>query len=149
MYPVNFFAQQVNTLVRNSTDLMNPASPNLLKLVNAPFTPTGSLVYADLSWATFDGSDPIANASGAPNVVFDPDTGQWGLVMKEPAGGFTWIVGDAGGLPETIYGYALVNSDEDTLLASALLPSPIVLTATGQFVQLSALFGYCSNPTYQ
>lgn len=143
MTPIQLFINRIAALINADTSWL--ASPDNMKmaLVAAPFVPAPTLVAGDLTLATFDGSGPPNVPAGAQNLILDSVTGSWGVSLKEPTGGFIWICSTAPLVPETIYGYALLDSDLE-LIASALLDEPVVISAVGNYVQISSVFGFLS-----
>ncbi len=113
-----------------------------LALVISPFSATPSTMRSDLTLATFTGSAPkVVPISTTDAVIYSTANGQWGIRMIEPAGGFTFVCSEAPAFPETVYGYALLNSSDDVLF-SGLLPTPIEVNSVGNFVELSGVLGY-------
>ena len=131
--------QAMKLLAADPTTLAPAADANLVKLVKTNFTPSESLVYGDLDFADFDGSTAIECGTGTQPEGLDPGTADSIIDIKAPAGGFRFETTGVTNLPETIYGYALVNNAEDTLLASGLLDTPITLTAVNQVINLGDL----------
>lgn len=125
-----------DALSADTTTLAPAVNANKIALVMADFVPSEGLVAGDLSLATFDGGDPIAGATGAQLVGVDPVTGQQVIDIKEPLGGWRWEVTGATDLPQTIYGFALLDSTLATLFAVEHFDEPITLNAEGQFIEV-------------
>jgi hypothetical protein len=123
-------------LLGSDTVTMDPLVANKIMLSKAPFTPNPGTVVGDVVEADFDGYAAIAVASGSMPVAADPATGDELLSIKVPAGGFRWQTTGTTHLPETIYGFLLVDTTKATVLASALLPAPVTLTASGQEITI-------------
>lgn len=118
------------------TTIFAPAGPCKVELVQAPFTPGLDTSSLTVTPATFTGSTPIA-AGVPPHQLFqDPFTGDWFLQFKEPLGGWHWVTGDAVGLPQTIYGWVLLDAAGAACYGSELFATPIVLTAGGQGIDI-------------
>lgn len=110
---------------------------NKLMLVKAPFTPGEGLTIGALTEATFAGYAAIECESGGAPQSIDPATGDSLLTIEGAGASFLWETTSGSGLPETIYGYALVNNAKDALLGADLLPGgPIVLSAVNQSIRV-------------
>jgi hypothetical protein len=109
-----------------------------MKLVKAAFAPAEDIAFAGLTYADFDGSTPIVCGTGTQPVGIDPATQDQKITIKAPAGGFRWETSGITNLPQTIYGYALVDNADAVLLAMALLPTPLLLTEIGDEINLGA-----------
>jgi hypothetical protein len=116
----------------------NPAtgSEQLIVLFKNNPTITVDTVLADLVLADFGGYAAIECGAGAPGVYMDPATGQWEIRPVEPAGGFEWVVDADDNLPQSIYGFALLNNAGTTLVAAEKFDAPKVLTAQNQVVDV-------------
>lgn len=135
MIPTLALREQAMKLLAADTTTLAPVAANKMALVKATFIPSEELAFADLTLADFDGSTPLATAAGAPPEGLDPATTDSIIDLKAPAGGFRWETTGVTNLPQTIYGYALVNDAVDTVLCAALFPNPIELTAVNQRVE--------------
>jgi len=125
-----------DTLAADAGTLAPVADANVIALIKAAFALSEDLVATDLTLADFTGSTPIEGATGAQQVGIDPATLQQMITIKEPAGGWRWVNADAPPATQTIYGYCLLSNDLATLLAAAVLPTPITLTDVNQVVNL-------------
>lgn len=105
-------------------------------LLKADFAEDRSLILvANVSEATFTGYAAKAAGAGVSPVDLDPITGERVITIKEPAGGWRWVV-TGGALPETIYGYALVDAAKTNIFALRRFDHPVVLAAIGHFVHV-------------
>jgi len=105
-----------------------------IALVREPFSPGLALVYGDLTLANFTGS---SQKTWDPGLwAFDPATGLITFYPTTPAGGYQWETADTVNLPQTIYGYALLDQDSTTLYFSELLATPLELTAANQLISI-------------
>lgn len=136
------FNRMIDELAADTTTFANPdgdACPHVI-LCNQPFTPALTLTYADLAAIEADFDGYIANGksadTGTQNTAFDPLTSQYLLQLKVPAGGFRWETTGLGNLPQTIYGFGVGSFDSTNLYFAALFPTPIVLTAVNQVVEV-------------
>jgi len=124
-----------------------------LALITGTFTPSTDLAIGDLTFAaagTFDKPTTILCASETQSVIVDTD-GNPGIMLDEPAGGFTWRTDDAGLIPVTVYGVALVRASAGVptvLYATAILASPIELNIVGQTIQVSSKIGFFVDPLF-
>lgn len=137
MQPVQSVINAIATLLANDTAILAPAvNANKVALIAAPFTPGPGLTLADLTLATFTGSAPLAGATGPQDVGRDPATGEQVITVIAPAGGWVFTCTVTPGSPQQIYGYALVDNGVANLLATALLPQPLTIAASGDFIDL-------------
>lgn len=148
MISVTALNQAMLDFLAGSASWFNDNPNVVLRLAKAPFTPSPTLTWAQFDdiLADFDGyTDKVC---GSPAVTgLDPVSGLYQLWAPPPAGGFRWETTGTTNLPETIYGFALGNSDSSTLYASALFDTPVVLTDVNQVVEvLSATLSLRNNP---
>lgn len=139
MTPSQTFLDIVADAIQDDTGGLAEAAFLLVTLIVAPFVPAAGLVVADLTVADFDGSDPLANTSATIQLFKDPQTGENILQVPEPAGGWHWQVTGGTSLPQTVYGYMLTDSTGAALLGTALLDTPVTLTATGQGLDIDQI----------
>jgi len=138
---VSSLEQSLTEALFAATTLWYPGGdPAKIILIKEPFTPDPDLTVGDLTFADFDGSlAKSLEAAGQPNFSLDPTTGFYLGTLQTGAGGFYWEVTGVTNLPQTIYGFALVSDDATQLLASALVDTPVPLSAVDQSVSLGAL----------
>lgn len=105
-----------------------------IALVKAPMIPSEGLVFADITLADFDGSTPIGVTVGAQPEALVPGSLDSVINLSPPVGGFRFVTTGVTHLPQTIYGYVLLDHAKTTVLASALFPQPVTLTITGELV---------------
>lgn len=140
MLPMKAERLLIGTLLAADAGSFAPAvSANKVALIQAPFSANEDLVVGDLTLATFTGATPIAGATGAQQVGTDPATNQQIITIKEPLGGWRFITTALTNLPQTIYGYALLDSTLATLLGVQVLSTPITLTEVGQQINLGTV----------
>lgn len=140
MLPMKAVRLQLGELLAADATTLAPAvNANKIALVAAAFTPNENLVAGDLTLATFTGSTPKAGATGAQQAGIDPPTQQQVITNLAPAGGWRWECTAAPASPESIFGFALLDSTLATLLGVALLPAPVAIAAVGDFVDLGAV----------
>ncbi len=108
-------------------------------LFTSNVTPNEDTVPGDLAKATFDGYADRNVDSTTLAFFNDPLSGQRKLHMTPLTTGFTWITTGVTALPQTIYGYALTTNSDSAILAWKLFPTPIVLNAIGQGVEIGGV----------
>jgi len=126
-------------LAEDPDTLAPPADANVIALVMAEFTPSEGTVLGDLTLADFVTSTPLAVVVGTQPEGLDPNNADALITLSPPAGGFRWETTALTNLPQTIYGFALLNDALDTLLACEVLEEPVTLTAVNQVVELGAI----------
>jgi hypothetical protein len=140
MLPMKALRLQLGELLAADATTLAPAvSANKIALVKAAFALNENLVAGDLTLATFTGSTPKAGATGAQQAGQDPVTFEQKITVLAPAGGYRWECTAAPGTPETIYGYALLDSTLATLLGAAVFDTPVPIAAVGDFIDLGAV----------
>lgn len=122
----------------------NPAAGSELTIapVKNNVTFGDNTLFADIELADFTGADPIECGAGTPDSLINPINGRRQLRLVEPAGGFQWQTDDDANLPQTIYGYALLNNAGDSLKGYLELETPIELTARKQVID-------CAQPIFE
>lgn len=140
MLPMRAERLLIGTLLAADAGSFAPAvSANKIALVMAAFTPNEDLTLGDLTLADFAGSTPLAGSTGAQLASVDPATDEQLITIKEPLGGWRWVTTALTNLPQTIYGYALVDSTIAAMYGVQALDVPITLTAVGQSIDLGAV----------
>ena len=107
-----------------------------LRAVMNNFAPSEQTLLSDVVLADFTGSTPIDLVVGAEPEAFNPVTNASQIDLAAPLGGFRWVTGDAVHLPQTIFGYVLLNHGSTVVMASQLLDTPITLTSFPQVIDL-------------
>jgi len=139
MLPMLALRLQIGELLAaDDTTLAPAANANKMALIAAAFTPDEGLEEGDLTYASFDGSTPITGVVGTQQAGVDPATLDQIVTIKEPAGGWRWESTGVTNLPQTIYGFALLDNALAVLLAVASLDEPVTITAAGQEINLGA-----------
>lgn len=106
-------------------------------LVKAPFVPDRTLTVAGLTPADFAGSTALKNTTAVILQYTDPATGEWIIEVPPPVGGWHWqTTSGVTNLPQTIYGWGCMDNTGAILYGSALLPTPILLNANAQGIDL-------------
>jgi hypothetical protein len=135
MLPIQAIFERFGILLAADTSTLAPAAnPPKVMLVKDPFTPADDLLVADLTEADFDGYAKISCEVAGQLQSTDPLTGDSVVEMKTPLGGWRWETTGVTNLPETIYGFALINNGSTLLYGTELFDTPIVLTASNQTV---------------
>jgi len=138
MIPSTAFLQQAATAVAVTVPPWGAAAYKI-GLIKDAFTPSPSLVKADVVMADFTDSDPKDLNETTAKFGIDPITGDWLLVLTPPAGGWIWATPDTVNLPQTIYGWCLLNTAGTVLLGSDLIDPPVAVTAALDVVDLGSL----------
>lgn len=139
MLPMIAIRQKLGTLLAADATTLAPAAlNNKLALLKSAFTPNEAMVITDptLVQADFATSTALSAGTGAQTEGIDPVSGDDVITILAPAGGWIWKVTALTNLPQTIYGFLLMNNAGTTLLALARLATPVVLTAVGQQVDI-------------
>lgn len=140
MIPTNAVAEQSAKLLAADTTTLAPAvDANVIALIMSNFTPSPTLLIGDVVLATFAGATPILGVTGTQAEGIDPQTGSFVIDLSPAAGGYRWETTATTNLPQTIYGIALLKNDLSVLYASALLPTPILLTGVNQRIDIGDL----------
>lgn len=126
----------MSLLAADATLLAPAADAIYVGLVMNDIAPSEATVFADIVLATFDGHAELAVGVGTQPEGFDPATDDSIIDLKSPAGGFRWETTGVTNLPQTIYGYVLLDHAKTLVLAAESLPTPIVLTAADQRIDL-------------
>jgi hypothetical protein len=126
-------------LAADTATLAQAADNNLVALIMAPFTPAEGLAIGDLTFADFDGSTPIEVELGTQPEGIAPGTTDSIITISPPAGGWRWETTGLTNLPQTIYGFALVNNGSTVLFGSQAFSTPIDLNAINQVIQLDSV----------
>jgi len=109
-----------------------------IALVQNDIAPSELITLADCTLANFGGSTPIALGAGAQLVLLDPGTTDAVMDLRLPAGGFRWETTGLLNLPQTIYGFVLLDDGLSVVYASERFDSPVTLTAANQRVDIGA-----------
>lgn len=137
MQPTNALLQEMATLLATDPASLAPATDALfIHLSASPFSPSLETDLTDITAPTFTGYAAKSPVVGAQPKWKDPATGEWIIQLKPPAGGFVWVTTDAVGLPQTIFGYVVTDHTNAITYGSALLPTPVTLTAGSQGVDI-------------
>ena len=124
-------------LSADAATLAPVALNNKVFLVKAAFTPSEQSVIGDLTAADFDGSTALLAGLGTQPEALDPLSSDAIIDIKPPATGWRWETTGVTNLPQTIFGYGFMDNAGTTLLACALLSTPVTLTAINQRVELN------------
>lgn len=137
MVPSQFLVNRIQTLLAtDATTLAPAASACKVHLAMASFVPSAALLIGGLTEATFTGYAALLAGVSTQQTFNDPLTGGRIVQLLEPAGGWHWQTTGTTGLPMTIYGYYVTDNGTATLYGSALFSTPIVLSLTGDAVDI-------------
>jgi hypothetical protein len=123
-------------LANDAQSFAPPALANKMLLIKAPFTPNENMLPANITPADFTGADPIDVPVGAQSIGIDPNSQQWVIDIKMPVGGWRWQVTALDNLPQTIYGFAMLDNGMTNIVCIETLPVPITLTAAFDYVNI-------------
>jgi hypothetical protein len=126
-------------LAADASTLAPATDANVIALVKAPIAPGEGLLLIDITLADFDGSTPIDVGTGTQPEALDPNTADAIISLLPPAGGFRFETTGITNLPQTIYGYVLLNNAMTKVYASESLATPITLTAINQVIELGTV----------
>lgn len=140
MLPVSATRLRLGTLLGADATTFSPAAlKNLLILFQNNIAINDATLMANLTEATFDGYAAISLPLGGATVGIDPLTGQQFLdVIPGLAGNIFTCTGGAAE-PQTVYGYAIVNSTKTILLAAQNFTPPVTFTGAGQILDVGPL----------
>jgi len=140
MLPMRTIRLQLGELLAADATTLAPSSAaNKVALVMNDFTPSENLNVSNLTLATFDGGNPISGITGTQPVGLDAQTGDQIITISPPAGGWRWEVTGSANLPQTIFGFALLDDTLSTLLASEKFIPPIGLSSVGQEISIGTI----------
>ena len=129
----------LGTLFADDVTFLAAAGGNKVVLLKADFTPDENLTFADITVADFDGYAAKTPTAGAQQVGTDPLTQEQLVTLVEPVGGWRWATTGLTNLPQTIYGYALLDTTGAILYAIEHLATPLNLQAIGNEVNLGSV----------
>jgi hypothetical protein len=140
MIPGQTLINRLITLLAGDTTTLAPAASNVkAHLAAATFTPSPALTVGSFTEATFTGYAALLAGLNAQQSFVDSATGNQIIQLLEPAGGWHWATTAATSLPMTIFGYYVTDNASAVLYGSALLTTPITLTASGQGVDVAQI----------
>ncbi len=111
-------------------------SARLIRLFMNNIIPTRQTVVGDLTTPTFTGYADKAMGIALGREGTDPLSGKNEVIAVPALGGLVWAPSDAVNLPQTIYGWAMVDSTGAFLIGAERFPNPIILSGAGQLVSV-------------
>lgn len=123
-------------LAADTATLAPVANAIVIALVKAAFIPAEDLLLVGVTVADFDGSNPLDVKLGAQPESLDPPTTDSVIDLVPDLGEFRWTTTGITNLPMDIFGYVLLNNAQTVVMASALLDTPIHLSAIDQRVDI-------------
>jgi len=137
MVPTALLEDSIPVLVASDPTLLAPAAQAVqIHLIAVPFSPSRLTDIGALTEAAFAGSSALPAGVGTQQSFRDPQTADNIVQLLEPAGGWHWQCTTAPASPETIYGYVATKFDNTTTLGSGLLPTPVIIAAVGDAIDL-------------
>lgn len=115
----------------------NGGDPVRLVLVKNNVNFSKATVIGDLVQATFTGYSTIEIDITLVEQALDPLNDDSLVDVRAGATPFRWETTNTTGLPQVIYGYALVNNAMDLYFCGASFDEPITLNAINQQVSVS------------
>lgn len=145
--PTQTILDELQTLLAADTGTLAAVTALHVHLIKAPFVPSAQTDFTTLTPADFTGYAFIAAGTGTQQKFRDPITGELIVQMKEPAGGWHWAATGGANLPQTIYGWCLTDNADTVTYGSDLLPSPVLMQASGDGVDVDQVrFGFALQP---
>lgn len=140
MLPMSVTRLRLGALLATDTTTLNQAANALkMRLFQNNYAPNDGSLIGNFTESTFDGYGAISLALG-PQVAFvDPVTGQQGIQIVPPAGGWVYTCSGGAAEPQTIYGYYLTDKTGTVVYAAQALPVPVVMTGAGQQIDLGKI----------
>jgi len=135
MNPTRYLYNRIGAALAADTLSLDDDTNLAIGLAKNNITPGLDLVIGDIVEADFN-TYARKNCTPPAVVYTDPATGEIILRVAPPVGGLVWSPGSGANLPQTIYAYFLFAVDNAELLAAARLEAPIILTTTGQIVEV-------------
>lgn len=137
MIPTSVILDATADLLAADTGTLGAVAAMNVHLIVEPFTPSESTDFTALTEASFTGGAALACGTGTQQVFTDPLTGERIIQLKEPAGGFSWECTADPVAPETVYGFVVTDDADTVTYGSALLATPVPISAAGQGFSVS------------
>lgn len=126
----------ITRLASDTATLAQAVNENVMQLVKNDIIPSEDLVIGDVELADFDGSAALDVVLGTQPTGFEPGTDDSIIHIEPAAGTWRWETTGLTNLPQTIYGWVLMNAAKDTVLASGKFETPLDLTIVNQVVEV-------------
>lgn len=137
MQPTQTMLNDLATLLGTDTGSLAPATGGVkVHLIIANFTPGLTTDFTTLTEATFTGGAAKLAGTGPQQVFRDPISGDQIVQLLEPVGGWHWAASAGTLLPQTVYGYCVTDNASAITFGSNLFPTPILIQATGDGVDI-------------
>lgn len=137
MIPTYSLFQRLFVLLgADSTTLSQTTNLTKVILFKNEVTVNMNTILGDLTEADFDGYAARDIAANAWPQSVDPATGDSMLDARPDSTPFLWETTGVTDLPQTIYGWAVVDSTGATLYCAQNLIPPVVLSAVNQSVTI-------------
>lgn len=115
-----------------------PTDNMKVSLVVNDFTKSKTVDIADLTLCSVTGMTTKTLGTGSIQAVWSTDFGQWGFILKEPAGGLNFVCTTPSDPVQTAYGWIVTNNAGTEIISCDKLPVATPIVATGQVIMLSA-----------
>lgn len=143
LVPTEAFNRRIADLIaKDGSGAGLNGDPTNVRLTTNEFSPSPTLVVGGLEFAAFVGSDQISIGTGEQLVVRKPDDSAWG-VGGRAATALYWVCSEAPAVPEVITGYAIIDSNEELIMACRF-SDPITIRRIGDYVSVTPIFGFLS-----
>lgn len=147
MTPTNLILDEMQDLLAGDVATLAAVTAMHVHLAMAPFTPGPTRVVGDFTPATFTGSTAKNAGTGTQQTFVDAISGARVIQLLEPAGGWHWLCTAITNLPQTIYGYYVTDTADTDLYGCVAFTTPIILTASGQAIDVANIrFTMVANP---
>ena len=138
MQPTQVIINELAALLAADAGSLAPVSGGVkVHLIIANFAPGLGTDFMTLTEATFTGGAALLAAAGAQQVFRDPVSGDQIVQLIEPVGGWHWKATAGTLLPQTVFGYAVTDNASAVTYGSNLFPTPILIQATGDGVDIA------------
>lgn len=139
MIPSTVIQDAIVSLLATDAATLASLTAMHVHLAVSPFVPTPSLDPTTITEASFPGYAALDPTAGAQLFYVDPLDGLLTIEFKEPVGGWHFQTTGTPTPPQTVYGWYVTDSTDAILYGSALLTTPVPLTATGQGLNLPTI----------
>lgn len=132
MQPTRELWRKCADLLAADTTGLASATAMHLHIFSNPVTVSLDMQLTDFVECTFTGSGALNAGTGVQPDFYDAGDGLLTILIKEPAGGWTWTCTVDPVAPENVYGCFLTDNADAVLLGAFLLDNPVTILAAGQ-----------------
>lgn len=149
MVPTRAFLVATAEAMAADTASLGAATALEVHLVTDPFTPGPLTDFSTLNEATFTGSAFKAAGAAPQNSGRDPISDREKVIVKEPAGGWTWACTAAPAEPELITGYCLTSTGGAETWGSDRLVEDVLIVGVGDMVSVGEVAYYLNKDAWE